>query len=101
MKSFLWHGTPLPWHVQNHKSKVTSVARNPFESGLEVSTEMQKVHAVAGTSRSLATSWALDMTMTYPYLPLQVLPPKFHIDTQHVGLENVAPFKHGYFRYLC
>ncbi len=28
-------------------------------------------------------------------------PPKSNIDTKNDGLENVSPFKHGYFGYLC
>ena len=28
-------------------------------------------------------------------------PPKTNIDTKNDGLENVSPFKHGYFGYLC
>ena len=28
-----------------------------------------------------------------------ITPPKFNIDTKHDGLENVSPFKYGYFRY--
>ena len=28
-------------------------------------------------------------------------PPKINIDTKNDGLENVSPFRYGYFGYLC
>ena len=34
------------------------------------------------------------------YCPLST-PPKFNIDTKNDGLENVCPFKYGYFGYPC
>ena len=34
-------------------------------------------------------------------LKQNIPPPKSKIDTKNDGLENVSPFKHGYFAYLC
>ena len=31
----------------------------------------------------------------------QITPPKTNMDTLNDGLEDVSPFKHGYFGYLC
>ena len=35
------------------------------------------------------------------FLEKTLTPPKFSIDTQNDGLEDVSPFNYGYFWYLC